>query len=226
MKCPQCDRPYRRRDFGLDETYFECDDCGVGLVESDEQDADQSFLSERISGQPTAATAFSYSTLNITAATPGAQITTAEQIARSYDASIIVRRWLARVVDGFAMLVVLIVVLVLAEQLRIPDAIVWLAVVGVWLGYFIVFETWLGRTPGKMLIGLRVVDENGENPGFRRASIRALLSLIELNPVLFGGLPAAIVVFGSEKRQRLGDMAAGTYVLFEADMGRVVRATN
>ena len=126
-------------------------------------------------------------------------------------------------VDSFAMLIILIAVLVLAEQVRLPESLVWLPVVVVWLGYFIAFETWSGRTPGKVIIGLRVVDANGDAPGFRKAMIRAIVSLIELNPVLFGGLPAAIVVFGSEKRQRLGDMAAGTYVLHEADMDRVVR---
>ena len=57
------------------------------------------------------------------------------------------------------------------------------------------------------------MDSNGNNPGIIKASVRLLLRLIEVNPILFGGFVAGIVVNVSEKGQRWGDMLAGTYVI-------------
>jgi uncharacterized RDD family membrane protein YckC len=37
--------------------------------------------------------------------------------------------------------------------------------------------------------------------------------LIEVNPLLMGGVPAGIAVAVSAKRQRIGDMIANTYVV-------------
>jgi uncharacterized RDD family membrane protein YckC len=45
--------------------------------------------------------------------------------------------------------------------------------------------------------------------------------LVEVNPILLGGLPAAAVVALSPTRQRLGDLVAGTYVLTAADAARL-----
>jgi uncharacterized RDD family membrane protein YckC len=223
MNCPQCKREYRRLDFSRDETYFECDDCSVELEGAPFAGDSPSVVASRLSGEPGAKGSFSYSTLNIGVAGPGQLVVTPIEIARGYDASIIVRRWFARVVDMIVLFIVYLAVVMSAEQLGVPDGVVGLVVLLLWLGYFIAFEALTGRTPGKAFVGLRVVDSRGEVPGFKKALIRALLSLLEVNPLLFGGIPAAIVVFASASRQRLGDMAAGTFVLLDADMPRILR---
>jgi uncharacterized RDD family membrane protein YckC len=88
--------------------------------------------------------------------------------------------------------------------------------------YFPVPEAIWGVSLGKLATGLRVVDKAGRPPGLWKAVIRTLLRLLEVNPFLLGGIPAGIAVLASRRKQRLGDMAAGTYVL----SGREIREAN
>jgi uncharacterized RDD family membrane protein YckC len=82
--------------------------------------------------------------------------------------------------------------------------------VGVLL-YFVVLEGYFGQTLGKMVAGIQVVREGiGSAPGLGAAIIRTVLRLVD---GLFGYAVAFIVVLASEKRQRIGDMAAQTLVI-------------
>lgn len=86
----------------------------------------------------------------------------------------------------------------------------------VFFGYPIVFETtWRGggRTPGKALLGLRVVTVEGAPIRFRHAAIRAALGLIDFAATF--GLAAVLSSLLSKRNQRLGDFVAGTVVLRE-----------
>lgn len=67
-----------------------------------------------------------------------------------------------------------------------------------------------GRTVGKLTTGLRTVRDDGGPIGFRQAFTRALIGVVE-NVMLFG-VPALISAFFSERHQRMGDRAAGTFV--------------
>jgi uncharacterized RDD family membrane protein YckC len=83
-------------------------------------------------------------------------------------------------------------------------------------GYPIAFETaWQsgGRTPGKALLGLRVVTVEGAPERFRHAAIRAALGLIDFGLTL--GMAAVLSSLWSSRNQRLGDMVAGTVVVRE-----------
>jgi uncharacterized RDD family membrane protein YckC len=40
-----------------------------------------------------------------------------------------------------------------------------------------------------------------------------LLRILEVNPLLIGALPASIAILSSKRRQRIGDMLAGTVVV-------------
>jgi len=78
--------------------------------------------------------------------------------------------------------------------------------------YNLTFEIFAGgASPGKKIMGIKVVNLNGQNPNisecFLRWSTRALELLLTL-----GGL-AAIFVSSSEKGQRMGDMIARTVVI-------------
>lgn len=84
----------------------------------------------------------------------------------------------------------------------------------VWMGYPIAFETlWRGRTPGKALLGLRVVTREGGPVRLRHAAIRAFLGLVDF--YLTSGGAAIVTALVSRDGQRLGDLAAGTLVLRE-----------
>lgn len=80
-------------------------------------------------------------------------------------------------------------------------------------GYPVTFETaWSGggRTPGKALMGLRVVTVEGAPIRFRHAAIRAALGLVDF--ALTSGFAAVVSCLVSRRNQRLGDFVAGTVV--------------
>ncbi len=81
-----------------------------------------------------------------------------------------------------------------------------------YLVYFFVCEAVFSTTPGKALYGLRVLQLNGERCTWQCALIRTATRLLEVNPLLLGGLPAGIAVIYSRRHQRIGDMLAGTVV--------------
>jgi uncharacterized RDD family membrane protein YckC len=84
----------------------------------------------------------------------------------------------------------------------------------VFVGYPVVFEaTTRGRSVGKMVMGLRVVSEDGGPERFRQALFRALASVIETWMLL--GSPAVICSMLSPKAKRIGDIFAGTVVISE-----------
>lgn len=72
---------------------------------------------------------------------------------------------------------------------------------------------WRGQTLGKRLLQLRVVDERGLRLTFAQVVLRNLLRFVDVLPVgyLVGGTAALL----SRRGQRLGDLAAGTLVVWE-----------
>ncbi len=82
-------------------------------------------------------------------------------------------------------------------------------------GYYVFFEAlWHGATPGKKILGVRVIRQDGLPIGFREAALRNLLRVADMLPppcYLLGGLVAHFDPQG----RRLGDMVAGTYVVME-----------
>jgi len=70
-----------------------------------------------------------------------------------------------------------------------------------------------GRTLGKKLVGLRTVRDDAGPITFRHAMARGLVGVVEI--YLFQGIPALIAALVTLKSKRLGDIAAGTYVIRE-----------
>ncbi len=82
------------------------------------------------------------------------------------------------------------------------------------VGYPIIIETATrGRSIGKMVMGLRVVSDDGGPERFRQALFRALSGFVEIW-MFFGG-PAVICSLASPKGKRIGDVFAGTVVISE-----------
>ena len=88
-----------------------------------------------------------------------------------------------------------------------------LSLIFIYLAYFVVLEALWSRTPGKFVQGLVVRKLDGNRCDWRAALIRGLLRIFEINPLLLGGLPAGLVIIASERKQRIGDMLAGTVVV-------------
>lgn len=79
------------------------------------------------------------------------------------------------------------------------------------LYYFVALEALNGQTLGKRLFRLRVFRTDGSLPGFREVLLRNVLRLVDALPVYLVGL--VTMWRTGERRQRLGDIAAGTLVL-------------
>ncbi|QGZ94713.1 RDD family protein [Terricaulis silvestris] len=146
------------------------------------------------------------------------QKTAVQQAAEDMDTGgILVRRWLGCWIDLLA-LVALFFVPALAIGLipngsELPANTILIPALALSVLYFPVTEGFRGRSLGKLITGLKVVDKDGRTPGIGRAFVRTLTRLVEVNPVLAGGVPAGIVVLCTKRKQRLGDLLAGTYVM-------------
>ncbi len=82
---------------------------------------------------------------------------------------------------------------------------------GLLVVYALVAEAVWGRTLGKLVLGLEVVRAaDGVRCGWRGAIIRNLLRPFDL---IFAGMPGALLIMVSRRRQRLGDLAGGTLVV-------------
>ncbi|HEU4386694.1 MAG TPA: RDD family protein [Blastocatellia bacterium] len=83
-------------------------------------------------------------------------------------------------------------------------------------GYFVVFETiWNGQTPGKRIMRLRVIREDGRPVRFFEVFVRNIIRLVidfQIPPFYAVGV-ASIVL--SPNSKRVGDFVAGTVVVKE-----------
>lgn len=68
-----------------------------------------------------------------------------------------------------------------------------------------------GQTPGKKIMKLRVISENGGRPALYQFLLRWLVRFIDFT--VTSGFGAVISYAATRKNQRMGDMAAGTLVI-------------
>jgi uncharacterized RDD family membrane protein YckC len=80
-------------------------------------------------------------------------------------------------------------------------------------GYFTLFEAfWNGRTPGKRVARIRVIQRSGRAIGLFESMARNLLRYIDQIPFPLH-VVGVIAMFSTRQHQRLGDLAAGTLVV-------------
>lgn len=77
--------------------------------------------------------------------------------------------------------------------------------------YLWLMEGMVGGTLGKLVLGLRVRMVDGSPCGLGPSLIRNLLRIVDALPFFY--LVGAILVWNSDKRQRLGDRVANTVVV-------------
>jgi uncharacterized RDD family membrane protein YckC len=158
-------------------------------------------------------------------------IETPERVPLHFALASIGNRFLACAVDHglqvFAMLLVVLVFLWTGywTQLgdRLSDAPKWMLaaliilVFVLWSGYFALFEwLWNGQTPGKRMLKLRVIREDGRPVTVWEAAARNLLRLFDMMPFPFYSI-GLVSVFMSSRDQRVGDFVAGTVVVRERE---------
>ena len=171
----------------------------------------------------------------MTAADEFLTIDTPENVVFGYEVAGIGSRFLAAVVDSFLIAILLIVtnltlfllVGVFARETITAGASWVAALLGLvsfaflW-GYYIFFEMlWNGQSPGKRWLGLRVLCTDGTPIGLPEAIIRNLIRIVDFLPAYYG--IGVITMFLNERARRLGDLAAGTLVVY--DRGTVTLAS-
>jgi uncharacterized RDD family membrane protein YckC len=98
-----------------------------------------------------------------------------------------------------------------AQLTSLVIAILILVIFLIFDGYFIIFEAlWNGQTPGKRLLGIRVVRDGGYPIDLGSSVLRNLIRVVE---AIFIYVPAAVCALLSPQNKRIGDYAAGTIVV-------------
>jgi uncharacterized RDD family membrane protein YckC len=143
-------------------------------------------------------------------------------------------RALAKLIDivvqlvlAYALVIALLLVMLLLSGFGViaPDSaalgiVQIVMIIVVFVGYPVLMETLThGRTAGKMVLGLRVVRDDGGPVTFRHALARGLVSLAIEWPGLVGApltwLASIWTMIANPQSKRIGDYAAGTVVVHE-----------
>ncbi len=154
-------------------------------------------------------------------------VETPEHVAITYDLADLGSRFAALVLDGVILLITLLVILIGVPLLDVRFglgigwssswvlALVLIASFGLVWGYFVYFEGLRdGQTPGKRLLGIRVVHDGGYPLTLRGAVVRNLLRVVDVQPLpscLVGG----VIMMLHPRTKRLGDLAGGSVVVRE-----------
>ncbi|MDQ6779560.1 MAG: RDD family protein [Candidatus Eremiobacteraeota bacterium] len=157
-------------------------------------------------------------------------VRTPESIAFSYELAGLGSRFLARAIDFVIQILVLLTALIIGglSSQRVSDlsnalhlspknltsiivAFTIIFIFCLFYVYFIVFEmVWHGQTPGKRILGIRVVADGGYPVTFMDSVIR---NLVRVPEELLGYTLSVASVLLSSQNKRLGDFAAGTIVV-------------
>lgn len=147
-------------------------------------------------------------------------LVTGEAVALDLPPAAVGLRIASGLIDYTLTILLLIVAVVIAGAASSPadEALVVAAMIGTTIVVFIVVPTTLetltrGKSLGKFALGLRTVRDDAGPISFQHAFIRALIGFVEI--YLLGGTPAFLSALVSSRGKRLGDFAAGTYVVRE-----------
>jgi uncharacterized RDD family membrane protein YckC len=162
------------------------------------------------------------------------EVITSEKVPFSYRVAGLGTRLLAWLLDLGIIAFLCFVVLVIGlawETVRsgIGLGVLFLGLFVVQWCYFLIFEwLWQGQTPGKWIVGIRVIQWQGTSITLSQAAVRNIvrvvdgLPLMSITPLLYG--VGFLVAACNRAQRRLGDLAAGTIVVFLDQKPRPVRA--
>ena len=155
------------------------------------------------------------------------QVVTTEKVPITYRVAGMGSRFLAWLID----LGVIAILFAAGFGLHIPlemarpgvgNAFLVLWIFALQWGYFLFFEwLWVGQTPGKRLMGLRVLQMNGTSISFLQAAVRNLIRVADALPFFYA--VGFVVAACSRHQRRLGDLAAETLVVYMERKARAVR---
>jgi uncharacterized RDD family membrane protein YckC len=86
---------------------------------------------------------------------------------------------------------------------------------------FVILPGLKGVSPGKALLGIKLVNQEGRPPGVLRAFLRYILWIVDAFPYIIPYLVGFITALNGQRNQRVGDMAANTFVVDKSYEGPV-----
>lgn len=159
------------------------------------------------------------------------EIETPERVRIRYELAGIGSRFAAGTIDVFLLafvLFTLFIAFIIVMDVTISDfqegwraislAAYGVALVVVWFFYLGFELLWDGQTPGKRIMRLRVVSDEGGPAPASAIIVRNVLRVADMLPVVLVHLLGGIVMFTNGRSKRLGDLAAGTVVVQEREI--------
>jgi uncharacterized RDD family membrane protein YckC len=148
------------------------------------------------------------------------RVVTPENIAFEYRLAGPFRRLPALLID-YAILVAGMIILSIVTSLTVSFLSPGLAMALILLAWFVsqwfymgLFETYMnGQTPGKRLVGLRVLTTDGQPVNGMQSIMRNFFRGADLFPAM--PIIGLVVMSCNQRSQRLGDLVAGTIVVVE-----------
>ena len=146
-----------------------------------------------------------------------------EPIAREYAST--PRKLVAFLIDMALMMILsgVFLVIMIFVTLTVPSADIfrpelisgtWLIITSIIIFIYLVLMEKNGKTIGKLAMGLKVVGEDTQKSiSYRQSILRNLFLVADMIPFILPGLLGLIVSVKSDKKQRIGDMVAGTIVI-------------
>lgn len=161
------------------------------------------------------------------------EIITTEKVPFTYRVAGMGSRFLAWLVDAALIFLLGFAGVMVGSVLETARAGVGQALIVIWVfiltwGYFLFFEwLWHGQTPGKRLLGIRVIQWRGAGISFYQAAVRNILRVVDSLPwfLVTGFYGMGFLVASCNRMQRrLGDLAADTLVVHLDRKSRPMRA--
>ncbi len=127
----------------------------------------------------------------------------------------------AAIIDGIIIGAIVGGLTVLFGAARFSGDAILLVLVGQFL-YFFALEMGTGQTLGKRFMNVRVVALDGSAVTMRMCAVRNVLRFIDVLPLYYASGLLSLITTGRSRRQRIGDVVAGTTVVVAGD-GRQLR---
>lgn len=100
--------------------------------------------------------------------------------------------------------------------IMVPMILLWV------IGYPVFFEVvYNGKTPGKKIVGIRVLKNDGSKLSFLDSIIRNMMRLVDSLPM--GYFVAIIVMLFEKYNRRLGDIVANTIVIYDRSVNKNIK---
>jgi len=116
----------------------------------------------------------------------------------------------------FLVIMIFVTLTVPSADIFRPELIsgTWLIITSIIIFIYLVLMEKNGKTIGKLAMGLKVVGEDTQKSiSYRQSILRNLFLVADMIPFILPGLLGLIVSVKSDKKQRIGDMVAGTIVI-------------